>query len=99
MLVFAGGVLLACGLVCGILYGTCKRDGSQHDQVENLAKDFAAAKARKEKEKATSEEKLSLAHAREEDEECAKGASLSCQHATTPVKCLRTSSTTIVDLD
>jgi hypothetical protein len=70
LVVFAGGVLLACGLCASILYGTCRVDGSQHPQIEDLQKAHKATKdkARQQREQASAEEKQSLAMAVDTDE-------------------------------
>jgi hypothetical protein len=63
-------VLLACGLCASILYGTCRVDGSQHPQIEELQKAHKATKdkARQQREQASAEEKQSLAMAVDTDE-------------------------------
>jgi len=73
LIVFAGGVGLASVLCCGIAYGTCKVDGSQHAQIEELNKEKDKGKEKKifsvKKEKATAEEKQSLAVDAAEEED------------------------------
>ena len=69
-IIFLGSLVLATALICGIIYGTCRRDGSQHEQIENVPQGGKGTKQRKEEaKKGTAEEKRSLAAAEDDEDD------------------------------